>query len=260
MAYNPDFSFQILSCNQVWKDDNDDSVFDHRMVVLRRGEQYFFGRDPRRKGDIDPAQMSLERIPITHIRAPFSADLTRAPDLPLDLKDIFIKEPNLLSYGNCSPTQRQTFFEPQLQEAHIYEQLRQHPHPNIGIYHGCVVRDGRIEGLCLERYDRTLADLLREGALGYDQKRAYLQDVKRGVAHLHSLKLVHGDLNPSNIMVDSQANKAVITDFDSCRPVGQLMGDKAGTTGWGSVDPQVAELEHDRTALQRIEEYVLSDS
>lgn len=259
MEDNPDFPFQILSCNEVWNDNNDDPAFDHRMVVLRRGEQYFFARDPHRKGDIEPAQLRLERIPIPHIRAPFSADLTIAPELNLNREDIYIKMPNLVSYGHYSPAQRPTFFKPQLQEARVYEQLRQHPHPNIGIYYGCIVKDGRIEALCLQRYDQTLAELLRENTLGYDEKRTYLEDVKKGVTHLHSLNLVHGDLNPSNIMVDSRNNKAVIMDFDSCRPLGQPMGDKAGTTGWCSEDcPDVAEFEHDRIALQRIEEHLLS--
>lgn len=253
--------FQILSCNEVWKDDNEDPTFDHRVVILQRGEQYFFGRDSRRKGDIDPIRLSLEHIPITHIRAPFMAGLTMAPELPVDFEDIYIKEPSLLAYGHCSVAEQQTFFEPQLQEAQVYEQLRRSPHPNIGVYYGCLVKDGRIKGLCLQRYSRTLAEMLKEDTLSYDQKNAYMQDVKGGIAHLHSLGLVHGDINPSNIMVNSRNNRAVLIDFDSCRPVGKPMGRKAGTPNWSSVDdPEVAELEHDQAVIQLLEKRLFSGS
>ncbi|PNY26305.1 Uncharacterized protein TCAP_03772 [Tolypocladium capitatum] len=228
MEVSPNEPFQILCCNQIWKDDNDDPTFDHRMGVLRHGEQYFFRRDSRRKGDIDPTLLSLEPIPITHIRAPFTAVLMITPDLPLDLEDVYTKEPGLVAYGHCSPAEQQAFFEPRLQEAQVYERLRLKPHPNIDIYHG--IRKQKKEG------------------------------VNKGVAHLYALGLAHGDIDPSNIMLDSRINQVVLIDFDSCRPVGKPMGRKAGTTNWSSVDcPEVAELEHDHTALQLIDR-LLEDS
>lgn len=247
MGDYPNESFQILSCNQVWKDDDKTPTFDHRMVVLRRGEQFFFGRDFRRKGDIDPTLLTLEQIPIALIRAPFTRDLTMAPDATLDLEDVYSKEPSLVAYGHCSLAERQAFFEPQLQEAQVYEQLRLHPHPNIRVFYGSVVKDGRMKGLCLRRYSRTLMDMLKEGTLSHDQKEAYIEDIKKGVTHLHSLGLVHGDLNISNIMVDSTCNSAVLIDFDSCRPAGKPLGLKGGTPNWNLTDcSDVAEAEHDQ--------------
>merc|ERR1712000_25844 len=244
----PAEAFELLCCNEAWTDDNDDSVFDHRSVVLRHGEKYFFARDLRRKGDIDPTKLNLEQIPITHMRAPFAEHMTIAPDWPLDLEDVYIKEPCLDTYGHCSAATQKTFSEPQLQEVEVYEQLRQSPHPNIGTYHGCVVKDGRIKGLCLRRYDRTLAEIVREESIGHDQLKAYIEDVERGIKHLHSLGLVHGDLNPHNVMVDKSRNTAVLIDFDSCRPVGERMGHKAGTPDWSSADfPEFADLKHDLT-------------
>ncbi|KAK7214106.1 hypothetical protein V2G26_021284 [Clonostachys chloroleuca] len=252
-------SFEILACQPVWTE-TDEPEFDHRMVILREGDQYFFGRDPRRKGDIDPTQIPLTAIPISHFRAPFPTDLTIAPDFPLDLKSIFIKEPNLLTYGHCSFATQQSFYEPQLQEARVYEQLRQAPHPNIGVYYGCAVIDGRIKGLCLKRYKQTLAMLLRDQSLDYNEKQAIMEDIKRGVAHLHSLNLVHGDINLSNIMVDGKDSSAVLIDFDSCRPKGEPMGPKAGTMNWGGLFPDVAHIEHDLNALKLIEERLFADS
>ncbi|CAH0018681.1 unnamed protein product [Clonostachys rhizophaga] len=185
--------------------------------------------------------------------------LREAPDFPLDLKSVFIKEPNLLTYGHCSFATQQSFYEPQLQEARVYEQLRQAPHPNIGVYYGCVVIDGRIKGLCLRRYKQTLAMLLRDQSLNYNEKQAIMEDIKRGVAHLHSLNLVHGDINLSNIMLDGK-DSAVLIDFDSCRSKGEPMGPKAGTMNWGGLFPDVAHIEHDLNALKLIEERLLADS
>lgn len=41
-----------------------------------------------------------------------------------------------------------------------------------------------------------------------------------GIKHLHSIGLVHNDLNPANIMFD-QDDMLVLIDFDSCRYIGE---------------------------------------
>lgn len=50
-----------------------------------------------------------------------------------------------------------------------------------------------------------------------------MQGVRDGVAHLHSLGLVHGDLNLASVMVEGGGPVAVI-NFDSCRREGEVMG------------------------------------
>lgn len=42
-----------------------------------------------------------------------SGRMTMAPGLPLDLEDVYIKEPGLVAYGHCSPAEQQAFCEPQ---------------------------------------------------------------------------------------------------------------------------------------------------
>lgn len=59
------------------------------------------------------------------------------------------------------------------------------------------------------------------------------EDVERGVHHLHALGLVHGDVNPSDIMEDKSCNRAVLADFDSCRPVGERLGPQGWDDGLG---------------------------
>lgn len=50
-----------------------------------------------------------------------------------------------------------------------------------------------------------------------------LNEVEKGIRHLHSLHLVHNNIIPANIMFDSN-NAAGLIDFDSCRPVGATLG------------------------------------
>ena len=256
----PDMLFRVLSCNEVWIEDDAGPVFDHRIVVLRSGESYFYGRDPRRKGTIEPTALDLRQIPFTHFRAPFNADLTIAPDTLLGSREVYIKEPSLISYGHASPSEQQAYFEPQLQEAIVYEKLRLSPHPNIGVYYGCIVEDGLIKAFCLKRYDRTLMDLVKEGTLSHAQKEAYMDGIESGVAHLHALGFVHGDINPSNIMMDSARSTTVLIDFDSCRPRGSPVGQKVGTPGWGLADDyDVAQPEQDLVALRQIRRFLMGD-
>lgn len=59
-----------------------------------------------------------------------------------------------------------------------------------------------------------------------------MQDIRDGVAHLHSIGLVHNDLNPRNVMI-AKDGAAVIIDFDWCRPTGEPLGPKGATMSWG---------------------------
>ncbi|WDK16863.1 serine/threonine-protein kinase [Colletotrichum graminicola] len=54
-----------------------------------------------------------------------------------------------------------------------------------------------------------------------------LDDIEDGIKHLHSLGLVHNDLNPSNILINGCT--WVIIDFGSCRYKGERL-DSVGRT------------------------------
>ena len=49
-----------------------------------------------------------------------------------------------------------------------------------------------------------------------------LQDLLAAIKHLHSLGLVHNDINPANIMLD-QEGTLILIDFDSCRNIGESL-------------------------------------
>ena len=66
------------------------------------------------------------------------------------------------------------------------ESLRHHPHPNIVEYRGCVVENGLVEFLVLERYPEQLSDVVYK----VDHAKV-LRDIGTAVEHLHSLGFVH---------------------------------------------------------------------
>ncbi|KAF2195698.1 hypothetical protein K469DRAFT_758471 [Zopfia rhizophila CBS 207.26] len=45
-----------------------------------------------------------------------------------------------------------------------------------------------------------------------------LRSIRIGIEHLHSLGVIHCDINPTNILF--RGNDFVIGDFDSCKPEG----------------------------------------
>ena len=53
----------------------------------------------------------------------------------------------------------------------------------------------------------------------------------RDYRHLHALGLVYNDVNPQNFMLDSNG-RAVLIDFNSCRPVGARLDGVGRTYKW----------------------------
>jgi serine/threonine protein kinase len=47
-----------------------------------------------------------------------------------------------------------------------------------------------------------------------------LQELLAAIKHLHSLGIVHNDINPANVMVDHEGT-LILIDFDSCRYIGE---------------------------------------
>lgn len=60
---------------------------------------------------------------------------------------------------------------------------------------------------------KTLADLLREGALTSGERRRLVRQIVATVAYLHTRGVVHRDLKPSNIMVRAAGGEPVLIDF-----------------------------------------------
>jgi len=141
-----------------------------------------------------------------------------------------------------------------LNEIEKCEILRRHPHPNIVQYLGCLVEDGKIYGLCFVRYQQDLVQRMNETPTKSDLDEC-IKGVESGLKHLHSLGLVHCDLDPMNTMM-SDDYKPVIIDFDPCTFEGKPLGVKAGTWGWIYNDSGIAYREGDLRSLLAIKKYV----
>ncbi|UKZ74549.1 hypothetical protein TrVFT333_002219 [Trichoderma virens FT-333] len=199
---------------------------------------------------------NIKAIPSDSYRPPLPPNTTIAPD---QLADYFVKRPNLMGYVDGSE-----LIEPMLREVEVCEVLLRNPHPNLTSYLGCQSTNGRIEGICFQRYPESLMQKLNPKALNksmflqsrnLSRKTAerYLSEVEAGIKHLHSLGHVHNDLNPSNIMITTD-DTAVIIDFDSCVRVGESIeaAKIKRTYGWYDRQSQVAIESIDFAALKEI--------
>jgi len=115
----------------------------------------------------------------------------------------------------------------------------------------------RITGLCFVKYDMTLLQRVTQVSLPFNADYI-LQCIEEGIRHLHSLELIHCDLNPTNILMGGEI--AVIGDFDSCRRKGEKLGLKAGTSGWTRDEFKYALPENDQFGLSKIRDFLLRDS
>ena len=170
------------------------------------------------------------RIDMQRVRPGYkAAEMTSAKFSNRD--GLFLKEMNILRYANLLFGGLVRIKDIVLREIKTCEILRRHPHPNVCLYKG-VDYDKHFEvtGLLFDRYDATLRDFVLDRQR-FDVRKC-LQDIREGIAHMHSLGLVHCDIKPSNIFVNIKDQRFVIGDFDSTHKVGARLEIKWGTAGW----------------------------
>ncbi|KAI1120257.1 kinase-like domain-containing protein [Nemania abortiva] len=243
---------EIVTTAEAWDGEGEDMVYHHTFIVVRQDSHHFFARQYDRWKEIKVEDLTLEPIPDTWFYAPFPDDLTQAPD-PLP-GNVYVKRPSLIGYEPSITNGCDTLLE----EAKIYETLLLNPHKNIAQYHGCLVEDGMFHALCIEKYPTTLSALIDKDAdLSEEEKKRIMQDIRAGVAHLHSVGFVHNDLNPTNIMLTDDGT-AVVIDFDSARPTGEPLGLKGATPFW-EVDSKFSLPENDLQQVDQIERTLFKD-
>ncbi|KAL3457569.1 kinase-like protein [Aspergillus heterothallicus] len=130
----------------------------------------------------------------------------RGPEVNTAWSAVYIKTPNLLAI----------------------------PHPNIATYYGYNKNHGRVSGLYFKRYTSTLLEAVNPQHLGKvaflssprepvrENLISGLKGILAAIKHLHSLGLVHNDINPANIMIDENGT-LILIDFDSCRYIGESL-------------------------------------
>ncbi|EPS31263.1 hypothetical protein PDE_06218 [Penicillium oxalicum 114-2] len=187
-------------------------------------------------------------VPKSAFNPPFLPKFTRAPE-PLPVSS-YIRKPQLI----------------------CYDRICQGPQPNLiadsVLIEAEIVPDGRITGLCFVKYPYTLTQEVSPGSLTKRKLRRarqatkdysrILPGIEDGIKHLHSLGLVHNDINPSNIMLDG--DRAVFIDFGSCRKLGQSLKGVGCTYEWYDEQVQQSVFENDLNALEEIRIWLGDDS
>ncbi|KAI9667126.1 MAG: hypothetical protein M1831_001303 [Alyxoria varia] len=194
---------------------------------------------------VDWHAISLQEIPPNHIWPQTSSNFTVVP--PGVVGDCYVKFPALGRYRDQEdPTWVSQHF---LQEASTSEILLKNPHNNIAQYHGCIVENGRIKGLCFTEYSKILAEVRSE--LSAKEKEECMKRITSSVQHLHELGLVHNHLQPSNIMIDNGGNP-VLTNFEWCTWVSEDIEPYSTPFNWSNSGLGIAEKANDGVALEKI--------
>jgi TonB family protein len=126
-----------------------------------------------------------------------------------------------------------------------WRQVARLSHPNIlPLYHYGRGRLGELELLfaVMEFADETLAEILPQRALSAGETRQMLENVIGALAYLHQQGLVHGDIQPANILAVGENIKL---SSDTLRPIQEASGGTGHTGGAtdsrpaasGSVEP-----------------------
>ncbi|KAF4959411.1 hypothetical protein FSARC_10736 [Fusarium sarcochroum] len=268
---------EICEHAESWKEQGDDFVFDHIKIITKSFTgDYFYAKFSKRvhPDAIDTLEFDgLEFDADKDICSQFASFIANALKLdkldlvpiPIDViwpryadfltiaseptsRDCYVKRASLLNYETDQSFNLYHMLV--MEEAQVCETLLKNPHPNIARYRGCEVLDGRIRGLCFDKYAMTLRERLETG--NSLDKQLCLQGIKDGIHHLHSLGLTHNDMNPRNVMVDASDNPVII-DFDSCKHEGEELV-KCGTPDWCLEDMQYAARENDFFGLSKLEE------
>ncbi|KAF9008444.1 kinase-like domain-containing protein [Cyathus striatus] len=232
----------------------DENGFLYLTVAWKEGDAFYIGKHYENVVTVNEEELSElqgSSVPRDHIQAPWSTTYTEAPN-PLP-EDVYIKNPIGISFYEGTPVLPKLVSS----EITIFENILKNPHRNVCTYYGCI-RDGDyVGGVVLEKYRRTLENLMDSNPIiGSNietqttpfNPEAILTGIRQGLDHIHSLGLVHDDINPRNIMIDDDG-EPVIIDFNSCMLPGELS--RGGTPGWSNC-PNIATFENDEFGFDLI--------
>ena len=125
--------------------------------------------------------------------------------------------------------------------------LKSDHHPNVIQYY-CKEQAGKFLYIGLELCEASIYDIY-EGPSSRERleplrkqlehrRHVLLKDIARGLKHLHDLNIVHRDVKPANILINSSL-RAIISDFGLCKKLtddqssfGVTAVQSGGTAGW----------------------------
>lgn len=240
-------------------------VFQHKAVLYANGSKLFLAciKQDVRDNEIKLNLLNGEEILLDEIYPPFdSRKFTEARIQPFQSQ--FIKRPDLMSYRgvkedgdieeNRPHIRDNTFLEVKMMQV-----IKRTPHQNIVKFHGCVVEDGRIVGLCLQKCPENLKDRLGKKKI-VDSKRV-LKELNSAVSHLHSLGYSHNDIHPGNIMFGENGG-VVLSDFDYAGIIGVKLGHKTRNDGFETKpsfslpNMEFSDPKNDLYALKKVQQHI----
>lgn len=243
-----------FSLREVWRNGDDDlPEFARTTISATVDGKAFFGRLDRRVDDVDEGDVlsALEAVPPEAIYPVFDKSLTEAP--AFDPVNHYLKAPSY-DWEDCQPGV--TFgADRMLDEIRVLERLKEHQHPNLVVYHGCVVQDGRITHICLGRCESDVIGYFESNSGSPEDVARLLHDVEAGVLFLHSLSLAHNDITPENTCVAN--GRAVVVDFDSCIPYGQRLM-KGTSIAQGDDGYPISSAQNDLRSLDKLDDFLTS--
>ncbi|KAJ5092384.1 hypothetical protein NUU61_007254 [Penicillium alfredii] len=251
---------EVIECLGDFGGPNDPVAFRFSRIIYRENGQAYQGLSnvhyPSKEEVKVEDLYNIALIPTENLHPNFDNSFTNVQVIsPL----WYIKRSRLSNYDPNNPNQ---FKAQVLKEAQICEQLRKAPHPNIAVYHGCEVKGGRITGLYFTKYNETLMERINPKKLNKrecashrsgrpsTETTSWLEGIKSGLEHLHSLGIVHNDINPGNIMFDGAT--PVIIDFGSCSREGDDLSMIGQTFEWHDESIRQAKPQNDLNALQEV--------
>jgi serine/threonine protein kinase len=251
---------EIVKSAEGYKKVDNAYKFSYLHLIIRESGRLYTAKCPSR----DPKRQELYDVEVLHTedRGPKVKTIWTIIESP---HNYYVKTPDLWAYTSSNLEQQI------LREIEVCELLKRHPHRNVAFYYGCEVTRGRVSGICFKSYTSTLAervnpkclcksDFLSRGRLHVDAiiERS-LDGILAGIHHLHSLGIIHNDINPSNVMFEDDGTPVII-DFDSCREIGESLHQTKRTHGWHDPAVQTALEKNDLDAFRELKTWLIGSS
>lgn len=183
-----------FSVREIWSDrESNTPRFEITLITAFVDGKPYAGEAQARLEDLDEVDFMqyLQPVPMHNIFPEFPSGFTEAPAFNGAVH--YLKAPQFTHEDVRTDS---TFVaDCLLREATVMELLRKHPHANIVNYFGCVVADGRITRLALQRCPSTLRQYLTHDP-SYAARDSLFDQLRSAVEHVHALGLAHNDLNP----------------------------------------------------------------